>query len=99
MNPRPLCDTLTAEEITDRLDAIGLGQTEPRRRSVELILQREGQFRAADLVDQAQPLGIGRVTDFRLFDQLAQMGSSGASTVRMAAIPSRSARRNITAIT
>lgn len=66
-------DTLTADEITDRLDAVGLRRTEPRRQLVEMILQQPGQFRAQDLVDRAQPLGIGRATVFRLLDQLVQM--------------------------
>lgn len=74
MSAAPRSDTLTAEEITDRLDAVGLRRTEPRRQLVEMILQQPGQFRAADLVDRAQALKIGRATVFRLLDQLVALG-------------------------
>lgn len=64
----------TARDIADHLDREGLRSTEPRRRLIELILQQPGHFRAADLVDRAQPHGIGRATVFRLLDRLVQFG-------------------------
>lgn len=64
----------TAASIVEQLDLRGLRQTEARRRLIELILEQPGQFRAADLVDRAQPLGIGRATVFRLLERLVELG-------------------------
>ncbi|HEX2172840.1 MAG TPA: Fur family transcriptional regulator [Dehalococcoidia bacterium] len=74
MSGRHAVDVPTAADIAARLDREGLRRTEPRRRLIELILQQPRQFRAADLVDRAQPLGIGRATVFRLLDRLVQLG-------------------------
>lgn len=74
MVPTPRPTSPTAAEIAERLDLKGLRQTEPRRQLIELILDQPGQFRAAELVEQAQLLGIGRATVFRLLDRLVQMG-------------------------
>ena len=74
MRPEPPPDLPNAAAIAERLDLQGLRQTEPRRHLIELILRQPGQFRAADLVEQAQPLGIGRATVFRLLDLLVQLG-------------------------
>ncbi len=64
----------SAAAIAERLDLRGLRQTEPRRQLIDLILRQPGQFRAADLVEQAQRFGIGRATVFRLLDRLVQLG-------------------------
>lgn len=64
----------SAAELLERADLPWSRRTEQRQQLIWLIRQFPGQFRAADLLERARPLGIGRATIFRLLEQLVQAG-------------------------
>ena len=57
------------------LDSAGYRLTEPRRDVVQLIIDREGHFTAAELLDdaRARQLGIGRATIFRALELFTEL--------------------------
>lgn len=63
------------QPLVAALDRAGYRLTEPRRAVAELIVQRDGHFTAADLIDEARDrrLGIGRATIFRALDLFADL--------------------------
>jgi Fur family transcriptional regulator, ferric uptake regulator len=60
--------------LVDALDRAGHRLTGPRRQVAELVAGRDGHFTAADLVDEARDLGIGRATVFRSIDLFTSLG-------------------------
>jgi Fur family ferric uptake transcriptional regulator len=61
--------------IVDALDRGGYRVTAPRRALADLILELDGHFTAAELVDAAKRhrLDVGRATIFRSLDLLADL--------------------------
>ena len=60
--------------LVDALDRAGHRLTGPRRQVAELVAGRDGHFTAADLVDEARDLGIGRATLFRSIALFTSLG-------------------------
>jgi Fe2+ or Zn2+ uptake regulation protein len=62
------------DHLIDALDRGGHRLTGPRRQVAELVAARAGHFTAADLVEDARGLGIGRATVFRSIDLFTSLG-------------------------
>jgi|SRR3990170_7233221 len=67
----------TTVDLDTRLGAAGYRLTGPRRALASIVAERDGHFRAADLIadPRVAGLGIGRATVFRSLEALAAVGA------------------------
>jgi len=65
----------TPQEMAQALSRAGLRMTGPRRAVAEMLLERDGQFTAEELLAESRSrgLGIGRATIFRSLELLGRL--------------------------
>lgn len=60
--------------LRDRLRALGLRDTGPRRSIIAAVVEQPGRFTASDLLAAVRGQRIGRATVFRTLDTLVRLG-------------------------